>query len=227
MFSSIKQMVVVNKTHDESKLTEVVSLFNEDGTRFLSEGIIRLTAISEDEPSNPSVGDLWFNLNDDHFYVYFGDPPDWVLINLLNVVSFSDDEPDIKVDGMLWYEKDAHKFYLYDSGNSAWIDVVATALTISQHANDYTPVLSDAGKMIEMSKGTASTFTVPADADVPFPVGTEILILATGAGQVTVAPAVGVTVNATPGLKLSNQWSSASLIKRGANLWVLVGDLTA
>jgi hypothetical protein len=34
-----------------------------------------------------------------------------------------------------------------------------------------------------------------------------------------------VTVNATPGQRLRARWSSASLIKRSSNLWVLVGDL--
>lgn len=47
-----------------------------------------------------------------------------------------------------------------------------------------------------------------------------------GAGQVTVGGA-GVTINATPGLKLRTQWSSATLIKRATDTWVAVGDLSA
>jgi hypothetical protein len=82
--------------------------------------------------------------------------------------------------------------------------------------------------MIEISKSSAVTLTVPADATIDYPVGTSINILQTGAGQVTVAPVSGtVTVNATPGLKLRAQWSSATLVKRAANTWVLLGDLTA
>jgi hypothetical protein len=39
--------------------------------------------------------------------------------------------------------------------------------------------------------------------------------------------ASGVTVNATPGLKLRAQWSSATLIKRGTDTWVAIGDLVS
>jgi hypothetical protein len=52
-------------------------------------------------------------------------------------------------------------------------------------------------------------------------------LLQTGAGQVTVAGASGVTVNATPGLKFRAQWSGATLIKRATDSWVLVGDVSA
>jgi hypothetical protein len=70
------------------------------------------------------------------------------------------------------------------------------------------------------------TLTVPTDASVAFPVGAQINLLQTGASQVTVGGA-GVTINATPGLKLRAQWSSATLIKRATDTWVLIGDLSA
>jgi hypothetical protein len=71
------------------------------------------------------------------------------------------------------------------------------------------------------------TLTIPANASVAYPVGTSIDILQTGAGQVTIAGADGVTVNATPGLKLRTQWSSATIFKRAENTWVVFGDLSA
>jgi hypothetical protein len=52
------------------------------------------------------------------------------------------------------------------------------------------------------------------------------MLLQTNTGQVTVAGAGGVTINGNPGLKLRAQWSSATLIKRAENTWVLVGDIT-
>ncbi len=78
-----------------------------------------------------------------------------------------------------------------------------------------------------MGSGSALTLTIPTNATVAWPVGTSIDILQTGAGQVTIAGAGGVTVNATPGLKLRTQWSSATLMKRATDSWVVVGDLTA
>jgi trimeric autotransporter adhesin len=81
--------------------------------------------------------------------------------------------------------------------------------------------------LIEMSNTSATTLTIPADSTFNFPVGTSIDVLQTNTGQVTIAGAGGVTVNATPGLKLRTQWSSATLFKRAANTWVVYGDLTA
>ena len=95
-------------------------------------------------------------------------------------------------------------------------------LVINAQAGSYTLVLGDASKLIEMSGG--GTLTVPTNASVAFPTGTQLSILQTGASQVTVGGA-GVTINGTPGLKLRTQWSSATLIKRATDTWALVGDL--
>jgi hypothetical protein len=92
----------------------------------------------------------------------------------------------------------------------------------------YTLVISDVGKIVEISNASANTLTVPLDATVNFPVGTQLTILQTNTGQTTITPGtVGVTINGTPGLKLRTQWSSATLIKRAANTWVAIGDLVA
>ena len=87
--------------------------------------------------------------------------------------------------------------------------------------------LTERDSLIEVAKATATTITIPTDATLNFPVGTSIDILQTSTGQVTIAGAGGVTVNATPGLKLRTTWSSATLFKRAANTWVVYGDLTA
>ena len=103
---------------------------------------------------------------------------------------------------------------------------LAEPLTNAQAAN-YVLVLSDRNKIVEMNVSTANTLTVPDDATVTFATGTHITIIQTGAGQCTVTPGGGVTINATPGNKLRAQWSGATLIKRAANTWVLIGDLSA
>jgi hypothetical protein len=97
----------------------------------------------------------------------------------------------------------------------------------NQQAASYTAVLGDAGKLVEISNASANNFTVPLNATVAYPVGTQINILQTGAGMTTVVATGGVTINATPGLNLRAQWSSATLIKRATDTWVLVGDLSA
>ena len=87
--------------------------------------------------------------------------------------------------------------------------------------------LTHRDSMIEVSSASATTITIPLDSTVNYPIGTTVDILQTNTGQVTIAGAAGVTVNATPGLKLRTRWSSCTLMKRAANTWVVYGDLTA
>lgn len=104
---------------------------------------------------------------------------------------------------------------------------VPSITAIEQKSGAYTTVLTDRDKLVEIGSGSAVTVTIPTNASVAYPVGTSIDILQTGAGQVTIAGAGGVTVNATPGLKLRTQWSSATLFKRATDTWVVFGDLSA
>ena len=95
--------------------------------------------------------------------------------------------------------------------------------TISQQTASYTPGLADAFKMIEMTTGTLS---LPNDSAVNFPIGTTIDVLQTTTSQITIN-GTGFIPDATPGLKLRTRWSSATCLKRGANSWVVFGDLSA
>lgn len=103
----------------------------------------------------------------------------------------------------------------------------STLVTNAQVGTTYTLALTDKDKLVELNNGSAISLTVPANTSAAFPTGSQINIIQTGAGQVTIAGTSGVTVNGTPGLKLRAQWSSATLIKRGTDTWVAVGDLSA
>jgi hypothetical protein len=92
---------------------------------------------------------------------------------------------------------------------------------------NYTLALIDDGVIIETNSTSGIVITVPTNASVPFIVGTRITILRANTGAAIVAGDTGVTVNATPGLNLRAQWSAATLLKRGENLWVLMGDLSS
>ena len=102
--------------------------------------------------------------------------------------------------------------------------ILSEAATSAQTAS-YTLVLADKAKVVEMLVGSANNLTVPLNATVAFPVGTQIHIVQTGSGQTTVVATGGVTINTATTLKLRAQWSAATLIKRAENTWVLVGDL--
>jgi hypothetical protein len=97
-----------------------------------------------------------------------------------------------------------------------------------QTGTTYTLVLGDAGKLITLNNGSAITLTVPAEATVVFPTGSRVDIAQLGAGQVTIASAGGVTVNAKDGdNKLDGQYSAATLIYRGSDVWLMIGDLSS
>lgn len=98
----------------------------------------------------------------------------------------------------------------------------------SQTGTTYTLVLADAGKTIDLNNASSITLTVPPNSSVALASGTRIDLIQSGAGQVTVAAGAGVTINSKgAALKLTGQWSGATLIQRSANTWVLVGDLSA
>lgn len=105
---------------------------------------------------------------------------------------------------------------------NAVIDHPATNVRTS----NYTLVLGDDGIIIETNSTSAIIISVPLEATVAFPIGTKITIIRANTGAASVAGVSGVTVNATPGLNLRAQWSAATLLKRAANTWILMGDLS-
>lgn len=105
--------------------------------------------------------------------------------------------------------------------------VVAQSTINAQTGTSYTTVLGDASKLVTLSNASAITLTIPTNSSVAYPVGTKIDLAQIGAGQVTVAGAGGVTVNASPTLKFRAQYSAATCIKTGTDTWLLVGDLAS
>ena len=90
----------------------------------------------------------------------------------------------------------------------------------------YTLVLTDVAKVVTMTVASANNLTVPPNASVAFPTGTQILIYQGGAGQTTIVAGAGVTVRTQTGLKLSGQYAVAGLLKLATNEWVAFGNLT-
>lgn len=102
----------------------------------------------------------------------------------------------------------------------------ASSSAISTQTTDYTLVITDAGKLVTVSKGSAAALTVPAAADVAFTIPTTILVAQLGAGLVTLTAAGGVTIRKARTLALVGQYGVATLILIGADLWIATGDLT-
>lgn len=128
-------------------------------------------------------------------------------------------------NGLIAWDQTNDKIIVGD-GTIAVEFAPSTRLTNAQTAS-YTLVAADKDKIVEVSNASANTVTIPLNSSVAYPIGSEIVVLQTGVGQTTIAGAVGVTVNATPGLKLRAQWSAVTLIKRATDTWVVIGDLSA
>jgi hypothetical protein len=106
------------------------------------------------------------------------------------------------------------------------IGAAPLSLTLNaQTGTTYTLVLTDNGKLITLSNASAIAVTVPTNASVAFPIGSQILLNQLGVGQVTVSGA-SVTFNSKNGLKTSGQYAVICLIKIATDTWVLSGDAT-
>jgi hypothetical protein len=110
----------------------------------------------------------------------------------------------------------------------------STALALNaQTGTTYTFVLTDANNtLVTASNASAQTYSIPTNANVAYPVGSQINIIAIGAGQVTInAVTSGTTTVLSNGAtaaapKLRVQYSSASCIKVATDTWYVVGDLS-
>lgn len=113
-------------------------------------------------------------------------------------------------------------------GDADW-EARAIPLTINaQTGTTYTFVLADGSVvtpvLVELANASPITATIPPNSSVAFPVGTVLLIGQAGAGQVTIAAGVGVTIRTPNGAKTAQQWSQAAATQRAANDWIISGD---
>lgn len=107
----------------------------------------------------------------------------------------------------------------------------ATA-TPSFTSNTYTLVLGDAGKMLLASNSTtAGNVKIDTNANVAFAVGTQIHVIQTGTGQLTIsATTSGTTTVLSAGAtaaspKLRAQYSAATMLKTATDTWYVFGDI--
>lgn len=108
-------------------------------------------------------------------------------------------------------------------------------LNLSINANTattYTFVLADNGKLVTSNNASAQTLSIPTNASVAFPVGTQINVAwITGAGQPTIqAVTSGTTTvlstgatSTAPKLRVVN--AVASCIKIATDTWLVTGDV--
>ncbi len=130
-------------------------------------------------------------------------------------------------EGMVSYLQDLNIVESYDGANWNPIDSVINVRTAA--TANFTLGAGDAGDLLQISATGSGTVvvTVPSDETYNFPIGVQVNLLSVGTATVATAAGTGVTLNGTPGLVLRAQYSSATLLKRAANTWVVIGDLKA
>lgn len=93
--------------------------------------------------------------------------------------------------------------------------------------DNYTFVLTDAGKMVQHQSASAHTYTIPPFSSVAYPIGTVILISNYGTGVLTIARGSGVALriagSATDANATVAAYGFASIVSVGSNAWVISG----
>ena len=105
-------------------------------------------------------------------------------------------------------------------------------LAFDAETASYTAVLANNGQVVTMDNSSANTFSIPTNASVAFPIGTQINVLQIGAGQTTIqAVTSGTTTIQSTGAapaapKLRARYSAATCLKAGTDLWYVFGDIS-
>ena len=110
-----------------------------------------------------------------------------------------------------------------DAATKGYVDALSFN---NQTGTAYTLVLTDQGKAVTMNNAAANTLTIPLNASVAFPTGTQIIVRQSGAGQTTIAGAGGVTlVNPYSSFALHGQYAQVTLLKIGTDSWSVNGEV--
>lgn len=193
---------------------------------------------SETSPFVTDNGFMWFNTTDTTLNVRYANT--WITTSGPKgdpgfYASTSNTTPEATANGYMWFNtEDATLNVRYAN---TWITTSGpagpegppgkTIADVSPVATGRTLTISDRDVMILSGSNTATTFTIPTDAAVNFPISSTVHFSQDGAGQVTVAGDVGVTVNIRNGLtnKTAVRYAMCTALKVASNRWYLFGDL--
>jgi hypothetical protein len=166
--------------------------------------------------------------------VYDSSSGDWVNEAVAADLSGINDIPDVTITGT----PADNEVLAYDNSSGDWINQTAAEAGIAtetyvqenfstkllletdEKTTDYTLVIGDVDKIVQMNKSGAATLTVPLNSSVSFAVGTIIGVYNLSSDDVTVSGDSGVTVRNAGKV---GQFSEVSLRKRDTDEWVMVG----
>lgn len=236
----------------QDTLVSATNIKTLNGSSLLGSGNLELeipaVTIDTTAPSSPNEGDLWWDSTSAVLYIYYNDgvQTQWVSVSYADVdaainnlianapaaldtlnelAAALGDDPNFAttIAADIAAKADQTDLDTLETTVDGKADKNASFVTISAN---HTLVLTDAGKVLEATNSAAITVTVPTNATIAFPVGTQIAVLRNGAGTVTFAGASGVTVNSKDSaLAIAGQYASAALLKIDTDEWQLVGSL--
>ena len=126
-------------------------------------------------------------------------------------------------------------FFKIGNGSTAWTSLpysspLAPLQINAQTGTTYTFALTDSGDLVTANNAGSQTYTIPPASSVAFPTGAQITVLRKGAGAVAFAQGAGVTIRSTGATStaptLRAQYSSATAIYEGSDIWYVVGDIS-
>lgn len=98
---------------------------------------------------------------------------------------------------------------------------------VTEEETERTLALTDAGDFIVTTSDFTIQVTIPTNANVAFPTGTEIDFIQKGAGALNILGGAGVTLNGVIGgsTAITAQWGGATIKKIDTDEWVIVGKI--
>ena len=118
---------------------------------------------------------------------------------------------------------------IYNTGAGEAMDISGgfkATRTVNQVASGSTLLATtDAGETIFCTSASANNITLPAA--IAANIGMTYLIVALGAGAVSIVADTGIPdiINGAASVTIQNQWSAATVIQYGVGKWVAIGDL--
>lgn len=112
------------------------------------------------------------------------------------------------------------------SGAPAWAYDLGATITESTTARN--AALTDVGNYLRHTNASASTLTIPPQSSVAWPADAEIHVRRAAAGNLTLTPGSGVTLNAPSGGTLVMTNAMTVTLKRvAADVWDVIGQTVA
>src|ERR1035437_2090761 len=142
------------------------------------------------------------------------------ITNLSDTSLYAKKATTITINGVT-QDLSANRTWTVAGGGISSLGVASNAQTAS-----YTAVASDSFTIVQMNVASANNLTIPPNSSVAYPIGTWINVEQLGVGMTSIVAGSGVTIHSVSGnLDLRTQYSEASLLKTGTNIWELAGDL--